>query len=317
MRRVLVTGGAGFLGANLCRKLLAAGDEVWCLDNLRTGQAGNVAALRGNPRFTFREADVTEPVDLDPRFAIVYHLASPASPPAYLRHPLPTLMTGAVGTQRLLELARAGGAVFVLASTSEVYGDPQMHPQPETYCGNVNPVGPRSVYDEAKRFAEALTAVYQREHGVDTRIARIFNTYGPLMRPDDGRVVSSFCCQAIRGLPLTVQGDGTQTRSFCYVDDLVDGLCRLAEVSYHGPVNLGNPAEISVLGLARRIIELAGSASEVAFLPLPADDPRRRCPDVRLARTLLDWEPRVPLEEGLRRTIAYFREVLAGPDGRP
>ncbi|HSW09532.1 MAG TPA: UDP-glucuronic acid decarboxylase family protein [Bacillota bacterium] len=312
MGLMLVAGGAGFVGANLCRKLLATSHEVCCLDSLVTGRQSNIESLRGLPAFTFIGRDITQPLDLDIRPEVIFNLASPASPRDYLRHPIETLAAGAFGTHRLLELARRTRAIFVLASTSEVYGDPEIHPQPEAYWGRVNPIGPRSVYDEAKRFAEAMTMAFHREYGTRVRIARIFNTYGPFMRPDDGRVVSNFCWQAIHGLPLTVYGDGRQTRSFCYVADLVEALCQLPEVDHAAPVNLGNPAETDILSLAERIIAISSSQSRVTFLPLPTDDPRIRCPDIQLARSILAWEPRMSLEEGLKQTIAYFRALARG-----
>ncbi len=303
------------MGAHLCARLVREGNEVWCLDSLLTGRRENVAPLLASRRFHLVEHDVIHPVKLRTALDCVFHLASPASPKDYGRYPLETLRAGSRGTENLLELARRSQASFVLASTSEVYGDPECHPQVESYWGNVNPVGPRSVYDEAKRYAEALTMAYHREYGVRGHIARIFNTYGPLMRPEDGRVVSTFCGQALREEPLTVYGDGSQTRSFCYVEDMVGGLVRLACSGEAGPVNLGNPEEVTMLELAREVIELANSGSEIHFLPLPADDPRVRRPDIAWARVRLGWEPRVSRREGLERTLRHF-EALAPRRGR-
>ena len=307
MTTSVVTGGAGFLGSHLCERLLSRGHRVVCLDNLDTGTLGNVEHLR-DAAFEFRNVDVAEETVLvDGGVDFVFHLASPASPIDYLRLPLHTLKVGSYGTHHCLGLARSKQARFLLASTSEVYGDPLEHPQRESYWGNVNPIGPRGVYDEAKRYAEALTMAYRRQQGVDTCIARIFNTYGPRMRPNDGRAVPTFVRQALGGEPLTVFGDGTQTRSFCYVDDLVDGLVRLAESSVHEPVNLGTPAESTLLELAALVLEVTGSRSELVFQALPADDPRQRCPDITRAVRELDWEPRVALREGLRRAVAFER----------
>jgi dTDP-glucose 4,6-dehydratase len=304
--RAVVTGGAGFLGSHLAEVLVGRGDEVVALDNLCTGRAANVAGLEGHPAFRLVHHDVSEPLpDLGPVDAVL-HLASPASPPDYLRLPVDTLRVGSLGTFHGLELARRHGARFLLASTSEVYGDPQEHPQREAYWGHVNPVGPRSVYDEAKRFAEAATMAYHREHGLDVRISRTFNTYGPRMRPSDGRVVSNFVVAALAGRPLTVYGDGSQTRSFCYVDDQVAGLVALLDSSYVGVVNIGNPSEFAVSELAELVLELTGSTSEVVHRPLPQDDPTQRCPDIRVASAALGWKPEVELREGLRRTIADF-----------
>ncbi|HYM13508.1 MAG TPA: UDP-glucuronic acid decarboxylase family protein [Bryobacterales bacterium] len=305
--RILVSGGAGFVASHLCDRLIEEGHEVVAVDNFLSGRRANIAHLQGHPRFELREHDVTEKFCVDGRIDSVLHLASPASPVDYLSHPIESLQVGSAGTKNLLDLALAHGAPFLLTSTSECYGDPAEHPQKETYWGNVNPVGPRSVYDEAKRFAEALTMAYHRRHGVKTRIARIFNTYGPRMKLNDGRVVPALIDQALQGRPLTVFGDGSQTRSFCYVSDLVDGLCRLMRCDEALPVNLGNPHEITILEFAKRIQQLTGSASPIEFRPLPEDDPRQRQPDITKARRLLGWEPRVPLEEGLRRTIDYFR----------
>ncbi|WP_036505917.1 UDP-glucuronic acid decarboxylase family protein [Nocardioides sp. URHA0020] len=308
--RVVVTGGAGFLGSWLCRRLLADGADVVCLDSLVTGARANVAELESQPGFTFVEADVCDPIALDGPVDVVFHLASVASPVHYLRLPLETLRTGSVGTTNVLDLAERTGARFLLASTSEVYGDPLEHPQHESYWGNVNPIGPRSVYDEAKRFAEATTAAYRRCRGVDTTIARIFNTYGPRMALDDGRVVPAFVQQALAGQPLTVAGDGTQTRSLCWVEDTVDGLVRLAASSSSGPVNIGAEDETTVLELATTIRRLVGSTSSIDFVPLPQDDPRLRCPDITEAMGLLGWAPRMPLEQGLSATVDWVRERL-------
>ena len=303
--KAIVTGGAGFIGSHLVDRLLAEGAHVLCLDTLLTGRRENLRHI-DDPRFEFRQHDVTTHIDVDGPVDYVLHFASAASPVDYLAHPIKTLKAGALGTWVTLGLARAKGARFLIASTSEVYGDPQVAPQPETYWGNVNPVGPRGCYDEAKRFAEAMTMAYNRQHGVNTAIVRIFNSYGPSMRPDDGRVIPSFVAQALRGDPITVFGDGTQTRSFCYVTDLVDGIVRLMRTDAHDPVNLGNPHEITVLECARLILRLTRSASPIVFRPLPQDDPTRRCPDITRARTLLGWEPVVPLDEGLARTIEWF-----------
>lgn len=312
--RILIAGAGGFIGSHLCDALLAAGHEVVGIDNYITGTARNVAHLAGHGRFRMIRHDVTEPLEVEGPLDAVFNLASPASPKDYLAHPIETLRAGSEGSRHLLDLACAKRACYVLASTSECYGDPQEHPQKETYWGHVNPVGPRSCYDEAKRFAEAMTMAYHRERGACTHIARIFNTYGPRMQLDDGRIVPNFIRQALRGEPMTVYGDGAQTRSFCYVDDLVDGLVRLSGSGEHGPVNLGNPEELAVIEFARRIRQLAGSRSEIVFDPLPEDDPQRRRPDITKARETLGWQPRVGLEEGLRRTIEWFaRELDAGP----
>jgi len=307
--RVLVTGGAGFLGSHLCDRLLAQGHEVIAMDNLLTGNMRNVAHLADEKRFRFVRHDVTEFIFVDGALDAVLHFASPASPIDYLELPIQTLKVGSLGTHKALGLAKAKKARFLLASTSEVYGDPLVHPQLETYWGNVNPIGPRGVYDEAKRFAESMTMAYHRSHGVDTRIVRIFNTFGPRMRPRDGRVVPALIGQALAGEPMTVFGDGSQTRSFCYVSDLVDGIHRLLMSSESNPVNIGNPVELSVLEFAHRIRALTGGASEIVFRPLPVDDPKVRQPDIGRARTILGWEPRVDLDEGLRRTIDYFRSL--------
>jgi dTDP-glucose 4,6-dehydratase len=311
--RVLITGGAGFIGSHLCDRFLAEGHTVVAMDNLITGHVRNIEHLAGNERFRFIKQDVTEFLYLDGPVDAVLHFASPASPKHYLDLPIQTLKVGALGSHKALGLARAKGARFLLASTSEVYGDPQVHPQREDYWGHVNPIGPRGVYDEAKRFAEAMTMAYHRYHDVDTRIARIFNTYGPRMALDDGRVVPNFIGQALRGEPLTVHGDGSQTRSFCYVDDLVDGIYQLLILEdYHDPVNLGNPNELSILEFAVRINELTGNTAGLVYHPRPVDDPTRRCPDITRARQLLDWEPKVGLAEGLDRTIRYFKKLVNG-----
>jgi len=321
--RSLVTGGAGFVGSHLCDRLIAEGHEVICIDNLLTGRLGNIGSLEDHPRFVFVRHDVTQPIDLthllshaQGRFYsgihldYVLHMASPASPKDYARHPIHTLKVGGLGTYHGLGVAKAFGCAFLLASTSEVYGDPEINPQVETYWGHVNPIGPRSCYDEAKRFAEAITMAYFRQHGVRVRIARIFNTYGERMRLDDGRVLPNFIPQALQGQPLTVYGDGKQTRSCCYVSDLVEGLYRLLVSDQVGPINLGNPEEVSMLELARKVIEYTGSDSRIAFEPLPVDDPTRRRPDISKAETLLGWRPRVGLSEGLSRAIAYFKTAL-------
>ena len=322
--RSLVTGGAGFLGSHFCDRLLAEGHEVICLDNLLTGRMDNIEHLQSHPRFLFLRHDVTQPIDLATLFSqrtdssgadlqptsdlnYVLHLASPASPKDFARHPIHTLKVGALGTHHALGLARATGSVFLLASSSEVYGDPEVNPQPETYCGHVSPIGPRSVYDEAKRFAEALTMAYHREHGLPIRIARIFNTYGERMRLSDGRVLANFLTQALQGRPLTVYGDGSQTRSLCYVSDLVEGLYRLLRSEESGPVNLGNPEEVSIRQLAQEVIAATGSKSTIEFLPLPVDDPKRRRPDISHAIRALGWQPHVCRREGIERVIPYFK----------
>jgi dTDP-glucose 4,6-dehydratase len=333
--RILITGGAGFLGSHLSRRLIDMGHDVVCVDNLVTGSMDNVAPLLGHDRFTFIKYNVCDYLHVGGHLDAVMHFASPASPRDYLEFPIATLKVGALGTHKALGLAKAKSARFLLASTSEVYGDPLVSPQPEDYWGNVNPISPRGVYDEAKRFAEAMTMAYHRYHGLDTRIVRIFNTYGPSMRPHDGRAVSNLIVQALEGKPLTVYGDGTQTRSFCYVDDLVEGITRLLLVpsdrtpeqrtdrqsflyrgkaipgeTIHEPINIGNPEERSVLEIARMVQGLVGTGSPLEFRPLPADDPKVRRPDIRRARELLGWEPKVSLEEGLTRTIEYFRRRL-------
>ena len=312
MGRVVVTGGAGFLGSHLTDLLLARGDEVVCIDNLVTGSTANVEHLFGRPGYTFVEHDVSRFVWVPGPVDAVMHLASPASPVDYLEMPIQTLKVGSLGTHNCLGLAKAKGARFFLASTSEVYGDPLVHPQPESYWGNVNPVGPRGVYDEAKRFAEAMTLAYHRHHGLEVRIVRIFNTYGTRMRARDGRVVSNFLVQALKGEPLTVYGDGSQTRSFCYVEDEVRGFLALLDGDHTGPINIGNPGEFTMLELADVVKEVTGSDSPIVYEPLPVDDPTQRRPDITLAQTLLGWEPSIELREGLERTAEYFRAKLAG-----
>ena len=314
MTTSVVTGGAGFLGSHLCERLLAEGHRVICVDNLITGKLENIQHLEANPHFSFMHHDVTVPFEIDAEVDNVLHFASPASPVDYLELPIQTLKVGSLGSHNTLGLAKAKGARYLLASTSEVYGDPLIHPQPESYWGNVNPVGPRGVYDEAKRFAEAIVMAYHRYHGVDTRIVRIFNTFGPRMRPRDGRVVPAFIQQALQGEPLTVFGDGQQTRSFCYVDDLIEGFWRLLNSDTNDPVNLGNPREMTILQFAEFIIDLTGGDSTIAFKPLPVDDPKIRQPDITRAREILGWEPKVDLDQGLRRTIEYFRELFARQD---
>ncbi len=313
MSRILITGGAGFIGSHLADRLIADGHTVVALDNLFTGHTRNISHLTGHERFQFIKHDVTEYTYVEGKLDAILHLASLPSPVDYLREPIKTLKVGALGTHKALGLARVHKAIFLLASTSEVYGDPLVHPQPESYWGNVNPIGPRGVYDESKRFAEAMTMAYHRYHGIDTRICRIFNTYGPRMRVDDGRVVTNFAAQALRGQPLTVYDDGSRTRSFCYVSDLVDGLCRLLQSAEPYPVNLGNPDEMTVHEFAERIRRITGSSSPIVNRPLPEDDPRQRRPDISKARRLLGWEPRVPLEEGLRLTIDHFRRAHSIP----
>jgi len=309
--RIIVSGAAGFIPSHMCDRLLAEGHTVVGLDNFLTGAEQNLAHLKGHARFQFIRRDVTQPFAIDGQIDAVLHMASPASPKDYLEHPIETLDVGSAGTRVMLELARSHDARFLLTSTSESYGDPLVHPQVETYWGNVNPVGPRSCYDESKRFAEALTMAYHRTHKMHTNIARIFNTYGPRMKLNDGRVVPAFLDQALRGEPLTVFGDGSQTRSFCYVSDLVDGLCRLMESDERYPVNLGNPQEMTILEFAQRIRRLTGTKSQIVHEPLPQDDPKQRKPDISKARSLLGWQPHVALEDGLRETIKYFREMQA------
>jgi dTDP-glucose 4,6-dehydratase len=308
--RAVVSGGSGFIGSHLCEALLAHGMEVVALDNFITGSRENLKTLEGNPDFEFRQADVNQGVFLDGDVRCVLHFASPASPPQYDANPIHTLKVGTLGTMNMLGLAKAKGATFLLASTSEVYGDPLVHPQPETYWGNVNPIGPRGCYDEAKRAAEAFAMAYKRAHGVDTRIIRIFNTHGPRMQVSDGRAVPNFMAQAIRGEPITVYGDGSQTRSLCYVSDLVRGVILNLERGDEMPVNLGNPHEVTVLQLAETIVRLTSSKSQIVHRELPVDDPKQRQPDITRARSLLGWEPEVPLEEGLKRTLEYFRSVV-------
>jgi dTDP-glucose 4,6-dehydratase len=315
MGRVVITGGAGFIGSHLAERLLGAGHEVIVLDNLSTGHARNIAALLGDRRFRFVDYDVTDYIYVDGPVDTIFHLASLPSPVDYLRKPIQTLKVGALGTHKTLGLARAKGARFLLASTSEVYGDPLVHPQPETYWGNVNPVGPRGVYDESKRFAEAMTMAYHKNHGLATRICRIFNTYGPRMRADDGRVVTNFIAQALRGEALTVYDDGSRTRSFCYVSDLVEGMLRLVEAEEPAPVNLGNPREMTILEFARMVKDLTATRAEIVFVTptdeRTKDDPDKRRPDITRARQLLGWEPAVAVEDGLKATIDYFRRLLA------
>jgi dTDP-glucose 4,6-dehydratase len=305
-KRALVTGGAGFLGSHLCERILEEGLDVVCMDNLITGSLDNIEHLFGRDGFIFVKHDVTNFIHVAGRLDYVLHFASPASPIDYLKLPIQTLKVGSLGTHKALGLAKSKGARFLLASTSESYGDPLVHPQPESYWGNVNPVGPRGVYDEAKRFAEAITMAYNRHHGLETRIVRIFNTYGPRMRAGDGRVVPAFICQALDNESLTVFGDGSQTRSFCFVDDLIEGIWRLLNSDYVEPVNIGNPTEMTVLQFAQEIIRVIGASSDVIFQDLPENDPKVRQPDITLARGLLDWEPKVKLDEGLAKTIKYF-----------
>jgi dTDP-glucose 4,6-dehydratase len=312
MARIVITGAAGFIGSHLCEVLLDRGDSVVAIDNLRTGAMANIAHLRDRD-FEFIRHDVTRYIDVEGPVDFVLHFASPASPVDYLEIPIQTLKVGALGTHNALGLAKAKGARFLLASTSEVYGDPLVHPQDESYWGNVNPIGPRGVYDEAKRFAEAITLAYHRYHGLDTRIVRIFNTYGPRMRLHDGRAVPAFMSQALRDEDVTIFGDGTQTRSFCFITDLVDGLLRLMASSTNDPVNIGNPHEVSIEAIARTIVGLVNSKSRLVYRPLPVDDPKQRQPDITRARTLLGWEPKVGLEEGLTKTVGYFKtKVDAG-----
>src|SRR3954470_11962275 len=317
IRRAVVTGGAGFLGSHLCEQLLDRGVEVVCLDNFLTGSPGNVAHLMHEPGFRLVRCDVTDFVHVPGRVDLVLHFASPASPLDYLRMPVETLKVGSVGTWHALGLAKEKGARFVLASTSEVYGDPQIHPQPETYWGHVNPIGPRGVYDEGKRFGEALATAYREHEGVDTGIVRIFNTYGPRMRPHDGRAIPTFVRQALAGEPLTVAGDGSQTRSVCFVDDLVTGILAFAATGHPGPVNLGNPDEMTVRRIAEDVVRATGSSSTIETVALPVDDPRVRRPDTSLAQEVLGWEPKVAWRDGLRETVAWFRQVVQVVDGQP
>jgi dTDP-glucose 4,6-dehydratase len=309
--RALITGGAGFLGSHLSDKLIERGWDVICMDNLVTGAAPNIAHLVSHPRFRFVQHDVTRYINVDDHLDAVLHFASPASPDDYLKLPIPTLKVGALGTHNTLGLALAKKAKYLLASTSECYGDPEVTPQPETYWGHVNPIGPRGVYDEAKRFAEAMTMAYHRYHKVDSRIVRIFNTYGPRMRLNDGRALPNFLYQALTGKPITVYGSGKQTRSFCYVADLVEGLMKLLDSNEHEPTNIGNPQEITILEFAERIRELTHTKAEIIFKPLPQDDPKQRCPDITKARRVLNWEPKVGLAEGLRFTLEYFQKKIA------
>ena len=309
--KVLITGGAGFIGSHLCDRFLADGHTVICVDNFLTGAEANIAHLGSNASFRLIRHDISKPLEVDGTINLILHFASPASPIDYLKLPIQTLKVGSLGTMNAQGIAKAKQARFLLASTSEVYGDPAVHPQVETYWGHVNPIGPRGVYDEAKRFAEAMTMAYHRAHGVDTRIVRIFNTYGPRMRAEDGRAIPAFISQALRKEPITAFGNGSQTRSFCYVDDLVEGIVRLTQANYHDPVNLGNPEEYTILQLAEKIIELTKSPSRVVFKPLPQDDPKQRCPDITIAqRELGNWQAKMPLVEGLRKTIDWFATAL-------
>jgi dTDP-glucose 4,6-dehydratase len=308
--RVLVTGGAGFIGSHLCDRFLREGHEVICLDNLITGNTDNIAHLAGHPKFSFIKHDVTNYIFVEGKIEAILHFASPASPVDYLQYPIQTLKVGSLGTHKALGLAKEKKAIFLLASTSEVYGNPLIHPQKEDYWGNVNPIGPRGVYDEAKRFAEAMTMAYHRYHGIDTRIARVFNTYGPRMRLNDGRVVPNFIHQALRGEDLTIYGDGLQTRSFCYIEDLVEGMIRLLFSKENGPVNLGNPQEYSIQDFAKVILQLTGSRSRIVYKSLPTDDPRVRKPDISRAQAVLGWNPKVELKEGIGKTIPYFQGKL-------
>jgi dTDP-glucose 4,6-dehydratase len=306
----VITGGAGFIGSHLCERFLAEGHEVICVDNFITGNPANLDRLRGSDRFTFIRHDISHPLEIDGPVDNILHFASPASPVDYLRHPIPTLKVGSLGTHNTLGMAKLKNARYLLASTSEVYGDPEQHPQREDYWGHVNQIGVRGVYDEAKRFAEAMTMAYHRYHDINTHICRIFNTYGERMRLDDGRVVPNLMGQALRGEPLTVYGDGSQTRSFCYVSDLVEGIVRLLKTDFHEPVNLGNPNELSIRAFAEEILSLSGSKSPIVYKPLPQDDPRVRRPDIERARRLLGWEPKVDRRDGLRRTLDYFRDKV-------
>jgi dTDP-glucose 4,6-dehydratase len=309
-QRILVTGAAGFLGSHLCDALLAEGHEIVGVDNLSTGSLANLKHLEREPRFRFEQADICEPLEVG-RIGYVFNFASPASPVDYMRLGIETLRAGSAGTLNTLEIAKRYGAGYLHASTSECYGDPEVHPQVESYWGRVNPVGPRSVYDEAKRFSEAAVSAYHRYHGVNTHLVRIFNTYGPRLQANDGRVISNLMMQALRGEPLTVYGDGSQTRSFCYVSDLIDGIVRLSKADEHGPVNIGNPAEWTILECAQEVRSLVGARSEIVFKPLPRDDPKQRQPDITRAKALLGWEPKVGLREGLERSLAYFKAAVA------
>jgi len=314
--RVVITGGAGFIGSHLCERYLRDGHAVVCVDNFITGRPENIQPLLGHPAFELIQHDVSQPLQVPGPVDLVLHFASPASPVDYLKYPIQTLKVGSLGTHNTLGLAKAKGAAYLLASTSEVYGDPEEHPQRETYWGHVNPIGLRGVYDEAKRFAEAMTMAYHRTHGLKTHIARIFNTYGPRMRLDDGRALPNFMGQALRKEPLTIYGDGTQTRSFCYIDDLVEGIVRLARTGYPEPVNLGNPNEVTIRQFAEEILQLSGSTSGLVFRPLPQDDPRVRRPDITRAKELLGWSPQVERQEGLRRTLEYFRRLVGDSPSR-
>ena len=309
--RVLISGGAGFIGSHLCDYFIGQGNEVWCADNFITGRKKNIEQLLKKPEFHLIEADITEPFKISEPVEAILHFASPASPKDYLKYPIQTLRTGAFGTYRLLEMARNVKAIFLVASTSEVYGDPLVHPQTEDYWGNVNPVGPRAVYDESKRFAEALTTAYHREYGLSVRIARIFNTYGPRMRDDDGRVVPNLILQTLRGEPLTIYGDGTQTRSFCYIEDMVSGISKLLNSEVNEPVNLGNPGEFTILEFANSVLELAKAKNPLQFVPLPQDDPKKRKPDISKAKRLLGWEPKIALRQGLELTLGWFQKNAA------
>jgi dTDP-glucose 4,6-dehydratase len=309
-KKVLVTGGAGFLGSHLCEKLMEEGFDVLCMDNFLTGRMENIEHLLGKPNFTFKKHDVTTYIEVKGRLDYIMHFASPASPVDYLKHPIHTLKVGALGTYNSLGLAKDKKATFLLASTSEVYGDPEVNPQNEEYWGHVNPVGPRSVYDEAKRYAEAITMAYHNKHNIDVRIVRIFNTYGPRMRINDGRALPAFMCQALKNKPITVFGDGSQTRSFCYVDDLIDGIYKLLVSDINNPINIGNPNEISILDFAKEIVNLTKSKSEIVFKELPVNDPKVRRPDISKAKKLLNWEPKVSREEGLKKVLDYFKNEL-------
>ena len=309
MNTFLITGGCGFIGSHLCERLAGEGEKVICMDSLITGNRKNIEPLESSSRFRFIEHDITKHIEVDEKINFILHFASPASPIDYLQLPIQTLKVGALGTHNALGVAKAKGAGILIASSSEVYGDPERHPQTEDYWGNVNTVGPRGVYDEAKRFAEAITMAYHRTHGVDTKIARIFNTYGPRMRQNDGRVVPAFITQALRGKPITVFGDGTQTRSFCFVSDLVEGILRLSRSDFNNPVNIGNPAEITVLEFAEAVIRLTGSSSKIVFRPLPEDDPKKRKPDITTAKKELGWEPKVNLEKGMANTVEWFKKT--------
>jgi dTDP-glucose 4,6-dehydratase len=307
MSRIVLTGGAGFIGSHLSERLISDGHEVVCIDNFITGSRGNIKHLLSNNKFTLIEHDVSKPITIDGKVDVVLHFASPASPIDYLKYPIQTLKVGSLGTHNTLGLAKAKKAKYMIASTSEVYGDPLEHPQKESYWGNVNTIGPRGVYDEAKRFSESITMAYHRVHKIDIKIVRIFNTYGPRMQTNDGRVVPNFMVQALSGKPLTVYGDGSQTRSFCYVSDLVEGIVRLMNSSTNDPVNLGNPHEMSIMEFAKKIIQLSGSKSKIAYKPLPEDDPKVRCPDITRAKKILGWEPKVSFDEGMRKTLEYFK----------